>query len=49
MNIKEIKFEILNKVQVAMNNDNNEVRQMLTNIAHKKKIILQKIISTCNF
>ena len=50
MNIKGGLFEKLDKVEVAMNNDevtmnndNNEFRKMITDSANKENIILSKI------
>ena len=53
MYIKEGQFEKLgivgvamNNDEVALNNDNNEFRKMITNSANKENIILPKIKST---
>ena len=55
MDIEEGPFEILDIVQeamnnydVAINNDNNEFIKMVTNLADKENIKLQKIKSTCS-
>ena len=47
MSIKEEPFETLYIVEVCMNNDNNEFRNMVTNLGNKGNFILQKIKSTC--
>ena len=47
MDIEEEPFETLDIVEVAKNNDNNEFTKMITNLANKGIIILQKIKSTC--
>ena len=53
MDIKEGPFETLdivevamNNNQVAMNNDNNEFRKMITNYANMDNIIVPKIKAT---
>ena len=46
MGNKEEPFETLDIVEVAINNDNNKFRKMITNLANKGNIILQKIKST---
>ena len=38
--IEEEPFETLDKVEVAMNNDNNDFRKMKENLANKRNIIL---------
>ena len=47
MDIEEEPFETLDIVEVAMNNDSNDFRKMITNLANKGNIISQKIKSTC--
>ena len=48
MNIKEELLEILGIVEKALNNENNnEIRKIITHIANKGNIISQKIKSTC--
>ena len=38
----------MNNDEVAMNNDNNEFRKMITNSTNKANIILTKVKSTCS-
>ena len=38
----------MNNDEVAMNNDNNEFRKMITNSTNKANIILPKVKSTCS-
>ena len=45
--IEEELFETLYIVEVSMNNDINEFRNVVTNLANKGNFILQKIKSTC--
>ena len=47
MDIKEELFKTLDIVEVAMNNDNNNFRKMITILENKGNMILQKIKSTC--
>ena len=56
MDIEEGPFEKLdivdtamNNDEVAMNNDNKELRKMITNSGKKENIILLKIKSTCSW
>ena len=46
MDIKDEPFETLDIVEVAMNNDNNEFRKMITKIENEGNMILQKMKST---
>ena len=55
MEIKEGPFKTpvvvevsMNNDEVAMNNDNNEFRKMITNSTNKANIILPKVKSTCS-
>ena len=55
MDIEGGPFEILDIVEVAMNNDdvamtndNNEFKKMVTNSSNKENIIIPKIKSTCS-
>ena len=48
MAIEEGQFETFDIVEVAMNNDINEFRKMITNSAKKENIIIPKIKSTCS-
>ena len=47
MDIEEEPFETLDIVEVAMQNDSNDFRKMITNLANKGNIISQNIKSTC--
>ena len=48
MDIEEGLFKTFDIVRVAMNNDNNEFRKIITNSANKDNMIIPKIKSTCN-
>ena len=48
MDIEQGPFKTLDIVKVAMNNDYNEFRKIITNSANKDNMIMPKIKSTCN-
>ena len=43
MDIEKKPFKTLDIVKVAMNNNNNELRKIITNLANKWNIISKKI------
>ena len=47
MYIEEKQFESLDIVEVAVNNDKNRFRKIITNLENKGNKIIQKIKSTC--
>ena len=47
MYIKEEPFESLDIVEVAMNNDKNGFRKIITHLENKGNMIIQKIKSKC--
>ena len=46
MDIEEKPIETLDIVEFAIKNDNNQFRNMITNLAHKGNMILQIMKST---